>query len=178
MDEGTWRRIRVVPFESTFLPPDHPGLLLNKPNTFPRDPKLDEKLRLWREPFLSLLVHIYDTQYIKSGLNPVPEVVLQASNKYKENFDVVAKFDADRIREPITDEERLKCRTEPIDSGGILKIFRQWKKEAQLSFDDKQLLSRIALKYGDPERSKFWTGIFVYDNDVDVKEFDRLHADV
>lgn len=177
MDEGTWRRIRVVPFESTFLPPDHPGLLLNKPNTFPRDPKLDEKLRQWREPFLSLLVHIYDTQYIKSGLNPVPEVVLQASNKYKENFDVVAKFDADRIREPITYEERLKCRTEPIDSGSILKIFRQWKKEAQLNFDDKQLISRISLKYGEPERSKFWTGIFVYDNDADVKEFDRAHAE-
>jgi P4 family phage/plasmid primase-like protien len=175
MDEGTWRRIRVVPFESTFLPPDHPGLTLNKPNTFPRDPKLDEKLRLWREPFLSLLVHIYDTQYIKSGLNPVPEVVLHASNKYKENFDVVAKFDADRIREPITDEERLKCRTEPIDSGLILKIFRQWKREAQLSFDDKQLLPRIALKYGDPERSKFWTGICVFDNDVDVVEWDRMH---
>jgi hypothetical protein len=122
-------------------------------------------------------VHIYDTQYIKSGLNPVPEVVLQASNKYKENFDVVAKFDADRIREPITDEERLKCRTEPIDSGSILKIFRQWKKEAQLSFDDKQLISRISLKYGEPERSKFWTGIFVYDNDADVKEFDRAHAE-
>ena len=179
MDEGTWRRIRVVPFESTFLPPDHPGLLLKKPNNFPRDPKLDEKLRLWREPFLSLLVHIYDTEYIKSGLNPVPEIVLQASNKYKENFDVIAKFDGDRIREPKTDADRLNCRTSPVDTNFIKNAFKIWKNEQQIKFkDDNQLISRLSAKYGDPERGKYWTGIFVFDNDQTVTEWDEEHASI
>jgi phage/plasmid-associated DNA primase len=173
MDEGTWRRIRVVPFESTFLPPDHPGLRLNKPNTFPRDSKLDEKMRTWREPFLSLLVHIYDTEYIKSGLNPVPEIVLQASNKYKDNFDIVAKFDSERISEPKTDEDVHKCRTEPIDSKYILSVFRAWKKEAQVSFDEKQLLPRLIQKYGEPERGRFWTSIIVFDSDTNALDWDR-----
>jgi len=174
MDEGTWRRIRVVPFESTFLPPDHPGLLLKKPNNFPRDPKLDEKLRQWREPFLSLLVHVYDTEYIKSGLNPVPDIVLQASNKYKENFDVIAKFDADRIREPKTDADRLNCRTTPVDTNFIKNAFKIWKNEQQIKFkDDNQLISRLSAKYGDPERGKYWTGIFVFDSDISVTEWDE-----
>jgi P4 family phage/plasmid primase-like protien len=174
MDEGTWRRIRVVPFESTFLPPDHPGLLLKKPNNFPRDPKLDEKLRQWREPFLSLLVHVYDTEYIKSGLNPVPDIVLQASNKYKENFDVIAKFDADRIREPNTDADRLNCRTTPVDTNFIKNAFKIWKNEQQIKFkDDNQLISRLSAKYGDPERGKYWTGIFVFDSDISVTEWDE-----
>ena len=177
MDEGTWRRIRVVPFESTFLPPDHPGLLLKKPNNFPRDPKLDEKLRQWREPFLSLLVHIYDTEYIKSGLNPVPDIVLQASNKYKENFDVIAKFDADRIREPKTDADRLNCRTTPVDTNFIKNAFKIWKNEQQIKFkDDNQLISRLSAKYGDPERGKYWTGIFVFDSDISVTEWDEERA--
>ena len=173
MDDGTWRRIRVVPFESTFLPPDHPGLRINKPNTFPRDSKLDEKLRAWREPFLSLLVHIYETQYIKTGMYPIPEIVMEASNKYKDSFDVVAKFDAERIREPRTEEDVHKCRTEPIDSKYILSVFRIWKREASVKFDEKQLLTRLALKYGDPERTKYWTGILVFDTDENVTEWDN-----
>jgi P4 family phage/plasmid primase-like protien len=177
MDEGTWRRIRVVPFESTFLPPDHPGLLLKKPNNFPRDPKLDEKLRQWREPFLSLLVHVYDTEYIKSGLNPVPDIVLQASNKYKENFDVIAKFDAERIREPKTDADRLNCRTTPVDTNFIKNAFKIWKNEQQIKFkDDNQLINRLSVKYGEPERGKYWTGILVFDNDQTVGEWDEEQA--
>jgi P4 family phage/plasmid primase-like protien len=177
MDEGTWRRIRVVPFESTFLPPEHPGLLLKKPNTFPRDSKLDDKLRHWREPFLSLLVHIYETEYIKSGLNPIPEIVMQASNKYKEKFDVVSKFEMDRIREPVSLAEQLECRTEPIDTRKIQSIFNMWKKEGQLgSIDSKQLIERLVSKYGEPERGRIWTCIKVFDNDMDVLKWDNDHA--
>ena len=176
MDEGTWRRIRVVPFESKFLPPDHPELLLNKPNVFPRDPKLDEKLRLWREPFLSLLVHIYENEYIPNGLTPIPASVEKASNKYKESFDVFARFEADRIREPVSAEEQLECRTQPIDSSLIIRVFNQWKKEAQVrSMTAEQVIERLALKYGEPEKKKYWSSFKIFKTDEDTIDWDKEH---
>jgi phage/plasmid-associated DNA primase len=177
MDEGTWRRIRVVPFESTFVPADHPFLAAKKPNTFPRDPKLDEKLRTWREPFLSLLVHVYSTQYIKSGLNPVPDIVLESSNKYKEKFDIVAKFDTERIRTPVTLAEELDCRTNPVDTRRIMNIFSAWIKQTKLaSVTSTQAIERLMSKYGTPERKDKWTTIKVFDSDEEVSTWDNEHS--
>ena len=177
MDEGTWRRIRVIPFESKFLPNDHPELKLKRPNVFPRDPKLDEKLRSWREPFLSLLVHIYETEYLVSGLAPIPEIVVKASNKYKDNFDVFARFETERIREPITAEEQMECRAGPVETNNIRNVFTHWKKENQvsgLSFD--QIINRLTAKYGEPEKNKFWSSFKIFGSDEDVAEWDKEHS--
>ena len=173
MDEGTWRRIRVVPFESTFVPEGHIDLTTKKPNTFPRDPKLDEKLRNWREPFLSLLVHIYSSQYIKNGLNPVPNIVLEASTKYKEKFDIAAKFESDRVRMPVTLEDQLDCKTEPITTSQITSIFTNWVKESKVrSIPASQMLERLISKYGGPERANKWTTIKVFTTDEDALAWD------
>jgi len=178
MDEGTWRRIRVIPFESKFLPPDHPELQLKRPNVFPRDPKLDEKLRSWREPFLSLLVHIYETDYIPNGLTPIPEIVVKASNKYKDNFDIFARFETERIREPITAEEQMECRAGPIESGRIRQIFTQWRKENQVGggITSDVVLNRLVAKYGEPDRNKYWPSLKVFASDEDVVEWDKEHS--
>ena len=180
MDEGTWRRIRVIPFESKFLPKDHPELQLNRPNVFPRDYKLDEKLRTWREPFLSLLVHIYNTEYLVNGLSPIPEIVVKASNKYKDNFDIFARFETERIREPITAEEQLECRSVPIETSRIKTVFNQWRKEAQInrSINADMIISRLTAKYGEPDRSRFWSFFKLFTNDEDVAEWDKDHQNV
>jgi len=180
MDEGTWRRIRVIPFESKFLPKDHPELALNRPNVFPRDSKLDEKLRAWREPFLSLLVHIYNTEYLVNGLNPIPEIVVKASNKYKDNFDIFARFETERIREPVTAEEQLECRANPIETTRIKAVFNQWRKESQISntVTADTILSRLMAKYGEPDRNKFWPSFKLFTCDEDVEEWDKAHAGV
>ena len=34
MDRGTWRRIRVLPFVSKFVLPDHPEYIAGRPNVF------------------------------------------------------------------------------------------------------------------------------------------------
>jgi phage/plasmid-associated DNA primase len=41
MDNGTWRRVRVVPFESKFVPKDSEDLKSGEPNVYPRDNNLD-----------------------------------------------------------------------------------------------------------------------------------------
>jgi P4 family phage/plasmid primase-like protien len=177
MDQGTWRRIRVVPFESKFLSDDNPELLLKKPNVFPRDPKLDEKLRIWREPFLSLLVHIYETEYIPFGLNPTPDIVMKASSKYKESFDIYARFKNERMREPTTPEEQLEFRENPLESKRVRLVVNQWKKENRITnLTAEMVLSRMGDEYGEPEDGKFWPSLRIFASDEDVAEWDRAHA--
>jgi P4 family phage/plasmid primase-like protien len=84
MDRGTWRRIRVLNFGSKFVDKSDPELKAERPNVFLRDNDLDAKLRVWREAWLSLLVHVYETEYLVSGLEPIPAAVINESNKYKE----------------------------------------------------------------------------------------------
>jgi phage/plasmid-associated DNA primase len=91
MDRGTWRRIRVIPFVSKFVEPGSSDINPSK-HIYPRDDNLDMKLRRWRYAFFARLVYVYEMQYMKTGLSPIPDIVLQESLKYKEAFDVFAKF--------------------------------------------------------------------------------------
>lgn len=97
MDRGTWRRIRVILFGTKFVDTTDPEYKAKKPNVFLKDEDLDKKLRRWREAWFSLLIHTYKTQYIVNGLHPIPSIVMQESNKYKESFDQYGKFKAERM---------------------------------------------------------------------------------
>ena len=179
MDQGTWRRIKVIPFESKFVQDDHPELRIKKPNVFPRDPKLDEKLIKWREPFLSLLVHLYETEYIPYGMGRAPEIVDQASNKYKESFDIFARFKNERIREPTTPEEHMECRTTPTESKRIKLVLAAWKKEnrVEVSLSANEVLLRLEDEYGHPEDGRFWPMFRIFGSDEEVADWDREHSD-
>jgi len=82
MDGGTWRRIRVVDFNSRFC--DNP----KKPNEFLIDPTIKEKIKTWKPYFMSILIHHYSL-FKKEGLIE-PDEVKNATNKYKTDND---KFD-------------------------------------------------------------------------------------
>ena len=176
MDRGTWRRIRVIEFVSKFVLPDHHEFLSGRPNVYLMDPMLDKKLRTWREPFLSLLVHIYETQYIPNGLNPVPAAVMRASDKYKENFDIYARFRGERVREPITMEEKVKCRDEPITTNKIKTIVSSWKKDARVELNTQEVINRLTEEFGEPVNGKEWPTIYVFASDDLVTDWDAAHA--
>lgn len=97
MDRGTWRRIRVLLFGSKFVDKSDPELRLGRVGIYERDNDLDAKLRQWREVWLGLLVHVYESQYLVRGLEPIPAMVTDESNKYKESFDQYGKFKAERV---------------------------------------------------------------------------------
>ena len=177
MDRGTWRRIRVIEFVSKFVLPDHDEYKQGKPNVFLIDPMLDKKLRLWRQPFLALLVHIYETQYIPFGLNPVPAAVMRASNKYKDDFDTCARFITERVRQPVTNEEKVKCREEVMTSNAIKNILSQWKKDTRtLDLNFQTVLNRMAAEFGEPARGKEWPQIMVMKTDDEAAAWDAAHA--
>jgi P4 family phage/plasmid primase-like protien len=166
MDRGTWRRIRVIPFISKFVAEDDPEYISKKPNVFLRDNDLDKKLIEWREPFLSLLVHIYETQYLKNGLEPTPAIVKKASEEYKESNDSYAKFESDRIR---------KCEGEKITFRDIERSYKKWVEFSGGSarrLNNQELLKRVNDEYGAPSDGKFYYDRKVFNDDEDVEEFD------
>jgi putative DNA primase/helicase len=116
MDNGTWRRPRVLPFETRFVDPGDPAYDPSK-NVFYKDYNLDAKLKKWRTKFFSLLVHYYETRYLKEGLNP-PSIVMQVVNNYKYNHDSFAKFFDTCVRK--------NPEAEDIALSRIVKIYNSW----------------------------------------------------
>ena len=88
-DRGTWRRVITVPFVSKFVDPhSEEGKDIDPAkNIYPRDNSMDDKLVRWRTAFLARLVHIYETEYLKQGIEPIPDQVMEESRNYRAKFD-------------------------------------------------------------------------------------------
>lgn len=167
MDGGTWRRIRVIPFESKFVTPDDEDYKAGKANVYLRDPELDTKLMAWREVFLSWIVDIYESYYISNGLEPVPDIVKKTAMEYKESYDSYAKFRNDRIR---------KVAGEQTDFKTIQRAYSQWLSDARRSgsrMNPKELQTRLNDEFGDPSDGKTYRHVRVFFDDQDVEDFDK-----
>jgi P4 family phage/plasmid primase-like protien len=172
MDRGTWRRIRLIPFESKFVNPGDKEI--GQPNVFLKDMNLNAKLKKWRIPFFSRLVHIYLTQYAVSDngtLEPAPEIVMSESKKYRDTFDTLNKFCQERCRiDPGSDED--------TSVSDVWKAYRYWhesvggsgKKLSQVEF-----LKRFNEEYyqGQPKQGKMYSGLQVFNTEEDVAEYDN-----
>lgn len=167
-DGGTWRRIRLVEFESKFV--ENP---VNN-NEFPIDTELTEKMKEWDEAFAFILIKYYKMYKLgdpENGIKPCylyePRDVLKCTEKYRKMNDIYSEFIGDSIEE---------------NSKGILKIddayvlFRIWYKESYGNTKvppKKDLKSYLEKKYGPyPGRGKKsgWVGIRIISNDVDDEE--------
>jgi P4 family phage/plasmid primase-like protien len=173
MDRGTWRRIRLIPFESKFVNPGDKEL--GQPNVFPKDMNLNSKLKKWRIPFFSKLVHIYLTQYAVNDngtLEPAPEIVTSESRKYRDTFDSLNKFCQERCRIDKDSDE-----TSTVSD--VWKAYRYWheavggggKKLAQVEF-----MKRFSEEYygGQPKGGKIYDGLFVFNTEEDVVSYDEM----
>jgi len=172
MDRGTWRRIRLIPFESKFVNPGDKEI--GQPNVFLKDMNLNAKLKRWRIPFFSRLVHIYLTQYAISDngtLEPAPEIVMSESRKYRDTFDSLNKFCQERCRiDPTSDAD--------ASVSDVWKSYRYWheavggsgKKLSQVEF-----LKRFNEEFyqGQPKQGKIYTGLSVFNSEEEVTEHDN-----
>jgi P4 family phage/plasmid primase-like protien len=98
MDGGTWRRIEVLPFVSAFKPKGHPEIDPDN-NIYEMDINLEDKFKQnpVRAAFLRLLLHYWETVYLKDGLAYPPECVLEAINRYKADNDSFVAFAKDTL---------------------------------------------------------------------------------
>lgn len=166
MDNGTWRRPRVLPFETRFVDLNDPAYDPSK-NIFYKDYNLDAKLKKWRTKFFSLLVHYYETRYLKGGLNP-PPIVMQVVNNYKYNHDSFAKFFDTCVRKNPEAEE--------ISLSRIIKMYNSWymnlagSSAAKVKAEDFK--TRLEEKLN-TTITKNVRGIEVFASEEDADKFDK-----
>lgn len=153
MDNGTWRRIRVIPHVSTFKDPGSPEIDPTK-NIYEKDYELKTKLKHWRVAFLSLLVHYYEHKYIACGRQlKEPACVLSASNRYKEKNDVFKTFfDETFIKQP---------NASPIRSARVKILFREWKKRVgrEIDLKENQIVERMKVECAGNSTERDFYGI-------------------
>lgn len=99
-DGGTWRRIRVIDFNSRFC--ENP----KKSNEFLIDTNIKTKLNIWKPYFMSILIHHFNL-YKKEGLVE-PDEVKNSTNKYKTDNDKFNEFFDSNIIESNTNIETFK----------------------------------------------------------------------
>lgn len=114
-DGGTWRRIRVVRFESKFTENPDPA----KPNEFPIDTSLSQKFGDWAEGLMSLLIEYYK-KVITEGKIKEPDEVLECTREYQRRNDIIADF---------LDYAVVKDDSGFLQLGEAFNDFKSWLKE-------------------------------------------------
>ncbi len=168
MDRGTWRRIRVIPFVSKFVDPTDPDINPER-NIFPKDDSLDAKMVRWREFFFSRLVHVYENEYGRRGLEPAPAIVMSASQQYKESFDAFAKFKNICIRQG---GKAVGAETSITE---FWRAYGAWHSDvgvgAKMKLPDFE--KRLIEELGDPEgKKRMFRHVRVFMNEEDAAAFD------
>lgn len=163
-DHGIWRRVRVVPFKSLFTenPVDDDP---DKPYQFKIDRKISQRMELWKEVFSAMLV---DRAYENQGMVPDCDIVMAASNEYRQGQDCIAQYINERI---VMDPSGVVSKTE------IGADFKMWY-ESTYSRRGGPNAKEV---YTEMEKRKFkiksgkWIGIRIsYDemNDASVEDDD------
>jgi P4 family phage/plasmid primase-like protien len=160
MDNGTWRRVRVIPHVSVFKDPGDAAINPAR-NIYEKDLFLEEKLRNWRTAFLGLLVHYYETKYLEHGLKE-PDCVMTASNKYKDENDLFNKFFTESfVKDP--------CAA-PITAREVRNIWRDWKRALGRNIELKEsaIFDRMKEACGAGSTDKEFFGIRLIDDATDI----------
>jgi P4 family phage/plasmid primase-like protien len=167
MDGGTWRRIRVIPFDSRFVPVGDPMIDVNR-HIYPRDDMMDEKIKSWRVPFFSLLVHYYEKKYCPHGIKKVPTIVMQACEAYKGNYDSFGKFIKARVRV-------VAGWDDPPNFKSFFKTYRNWVTEANPNgkkLTENEFRIRINELYQAPADGKTYEHLRIFQSDEEADEYD------
>ena len=145
-DHGTWRRIRVVDFDSLFT--DNPTTADPiRPYQYLLDRDIKEKFQSWKEVFASLLVA---NAFKTNGIVKDCDKVLGASRSYRDGQDSIAEFISCRI-----------CEHEKgaLSKSTVAEHFREWfnanhggklpnMKQVSIQFDRILGQNRDGIWYG------------------------------
>lgn len=160
-DDGTWRRIKVVPFESKFVKKidKNSGV----PNQVVGIKHLEKKYEKWKETFISMLVQrAFETE---GSVDDCEEVIAQ-SKEYKLDQDPIKEF----INTKIT-----TCEGEYLKKKNINEEFKNWYEETygpKYNKNMKDLSAAMDKQYGKYNLSTGWANVkiiyddSIYDNDV------------
>jgi P4 family phage/plasmid primase-like protien len=167
-DKATWNRIRVIPFESTFISPGDPCPITFeeqlREKKFPMDRNFKEKI-----PDMIKAFAWYLLQWRKNiTIRIEPEKVKEATAIYRKQNDIYRQF----IDECIV-EERSKYLT-------IVEMYAQFKEWFKESFPNNQLPIKNDVKeyfeniWGESERGGRWQGFRIRTLDDDLESGDAV----
>jgi P4 family phage/plasmid primase-like protien len=166
-DDGTWRRIRVIKHMSKFADPsENIKPTEDSPYVFPKDKTLEDKLPLWSETFLSMLVkRAFETQ---GKVEDCP-MVMMYSNNYRQREDHIAAFVSQMVE---------------VVEGGLVKreelseTFKKWYCEF---YNSKKIPKGIELfdymnkKFGHPKKGKDgWHGVAIIRPEVEEDDLNGV----
>jgi phage/plasmid-associated DNA primase len=109
-----------------------------------------------------MLVHYYERKYLVTGLRE-PEIVMSASNKYKEENDVFMRFFAESF---VKEDGAV-----PVDVKVVKAQFRAWKKAnvgLRVDLKEQQVFERMRMVSGQGSTDKIFYGIRVSEEAMDL----------
>jgi P4 family phage/plasmid primase-like protien len=147
-DGGTWRRLCVINFPNKFVA--NP----TKPNELPEDKTIQIKVESteWAECMMNYLIAIFREGNGFRKLTP-PEKVLQYTNEYKDETDVIGRFIREYVHE-LEEGEEIKG----VTTGEMNRAFQDWKRENQIfQGSTTELRTRMEATYGKYPGRGGWT---------------------
>jgi P4 family phage/plasmid primase-like protien len=162
-DDGVWRRIRLCDYMSKFVDPGTPDDPDN-PYQYPKDKNLKDKLPKLATVFASALVKIAcETK----GIVEDCDIVMQASNKYRQGQDHISAFIGEMVR---------KKEGKWVKKNELSEQFKLWFQEHQGSRKipkGVELFEYMTKKYGTC-KTKGWQNVeVIYPENED--EMDELY---
>lgn len=159
-DNGTWRRVRVTPWDTEFIDGEP-----TKKNQVKKDYKLAEKFDEWRSAFIWILINNIYPKYILEGLNE-PASVSEHTLNYMKDSDIYLEFLSTHTKKenPTT--------TERVDL--VFNMFKAWYKEAYtiLCPPKKEFINYLNSKKYIIKKQLIY-GISVYDPNTIVNNNDN-----
>ena len=136
IDDGTWRRIRVILFKSRFT--DNPDLVNESENIYLADENLKREIHKYLPSFMSLLIKMYG-DYAING-NEVPQSVIEETENYKNSQDVVSMF----FKEMLVKDEKGR-----LHMSHLYAIYNKWCSRNNFKFSRDDLLKWTQRKEND-----------------------------
>jgi phage/plasmid-associated DNA primase len=122
-DGGTWRRLRVTPWESEFI--DHDAKIENPKKQFYKDFDIYTKMEEYKAAMIWYLIKKYYGKYRQSGIREPPKVK-QYTDKYKKDSDIYHEFITDTLN--VT-----KGKRDYLPLTDLFKAFKEWYRESYTS---------------------------------------------
>lgn len=165
-DGGSWRRIRVVKFNSKFVENPDP----DDENQFKADPLLHKKLVEWKEGFFWILTQYYrffkmgdSSRDISPGVHEPPEVT-EVTDQYRNRNDIISDFMKDSV---MLEEKGFTTLTE------LYARYLQWCRNSNYSAVQRNdFQESIETRIGSINNSrKGWKGICIkLEDDIEEEE--------
>ena len=158
-DDGTWRRLRAVPFVSRFVKEDDVDIKLNR---YPIDKQLKKKLPYWIVPFMCMLFEEW-REYDKNGIH-IPEAVTDKTREYRNSNDVIGKW----INECCMPSDNIKQGVNeyaPTEFDNLYAEFSEWCSNNEEDKPSKKIVK---------EALKTWQSKSKYGLSISKKKSDNL----